>query len=147
MDNFIGQIILVAFNYAPVNYMLCQGQILNIRDYQALFALLGNIYGGNAPQTFALPDLRGRTPIGTGPGYSENFVIGQQGGQTTTTLSMGNLPIVNGTSKQRFTPSTNENDPFLTILSPSNNTPINNMQPYLTLNYAICVQGYWPSRP
>ncbi len=67
MEAFMGTIMPVAFNFAPRGWMLCQGQLLSISEYSALYALLGTNYGGNGTTTFALPDLRGRTMIGTGP--------------------------------------------------------------------------------
>ena len=63
MDNFIGQIIMTAFNYAPQGYMPCDGRLLRIQEYEALFVLLGTRYGGDGRTTFALPDLKGRIPV------------------------------------------------------------------------------------
>ena len=66
MDPFIGQIMMFAGSFAPVNWALCNGQILPISEYSALFSILGTTYGGNGRTTFALPDLRGRAPIHSG---------------------------------------------------------------------------------
>jgi len=81
MDNYLGQITLFACNFAPNNWMMCQGQLLLIRQYTALFSLLGTNYGGNGTTNFALPDLCGRLPNGHGqvPGMS-NYIIGETGG-------------------------------------------------------------------
>lgn len=80
MECFIGQILLVGFNFAPRGFMQCDGRLLSISQYTALFSLLGTTYGGDGVTTFALPDLRGRAPLayGQGPGLS-NFEIGQVG--------------------------------------------------------------------
>lgn len=147
MDSFIGQILLVGFNYPPVNFMLCQGQLLSIRDYTALFSLLGTAYGGDGVSTFALPNLCGRTPIGTGqsPSLSPYF-LGQAGGTETNTLLTQNLNLNIGPGIQHVMTSTNSNDPLLPTVGASPNLPMNNMPPYLALNYIICVNGYWPPR-
>ncbi len=86
-EPFIGQIIQVGFTFAPRGWALCQGQILPIQQYSALFALLGTTYGGNGQTTFALPDLRGRKMIhhGNGPGLTPR-VLGETGGSETVTL-------------------------------------------------------------
>ena len=95
MDPFIGQIIMFGGNFAPRGWSFCDGQLLPISQYSALFSILGTYYGGDGRSTFALPDMRGRLSIhdgsGPGPGLS-NFSLGQQGGNETTTLSINNLP-------------------------------------------------------
>jgi microcystin-dependent protein len=92
-DNYIGEIRMVAFNYAPNGWAKCEGQILSISQNMALFALLGTTYGGDGQTTFRLPDFRGRVPMapGTGPGltYSD---LGEQQGSETVTLLQSNLP-------------------------------------------------------
>jgi microcystin-dependent protein len=92
-DPFIGQIMQVGFAYAPVNWMTCQGQILQVGQNQALFALLGNRFGGNGSTTFGLPDARGRTLIGTGvgPGLTPRQ-LGQNGGVEQENLTIANMP-------------------------------------------------------
>jgi microcystin-dependent protein len=87
-DPFLGEIEIFAFNFAPVGWALCNGQLLSIASNTALFALLGTQYGGNGTTTFALPDLRGRVPLhfGTGTGLT-NKSIGQQGGTETTPIN------------------------------------------------------------
>lgn len=93
MEPFIGMICIFGFNFAPRDWAFCQGQLLSIASNSALFALLGTTYGGNGVQTFGLPDLRGRVPLGQGqgPGLS-NYVIGQAAGSENTTLTALNLP-------------------------------------------------------
>jgi microcystin-dependent protein len=92
-DPFIGSIDFVGFNYAPLGWAHCDGQLLSISQNTALFSLFGTIYGGDGRTTFALPDLRGRAPIheGTGPGLSP-YNIGQKGGAETVTLNVNQLP-------------------------------------------------------
>lgn len=96
MDGVIGTIMLFGANWAPRNWALCNGQLLPISNYTALFSILGTTYGGDGRTTFALPDLRGRVPVsfGQGPGLS-NRAIGQQVGSETTTLNTTNLPAHN----------------------------------------------------
>lgn len=93
MDPFIGQISSFGFNFAPKNWMLCQGQLLAISQNTALFSLLGTQYGGNGQTTFALPDLRGRLSVsqGQGPGLSP-YVMGEVTGTQNETLLVTNLP-------------------------------------------------------
>lgn len=92
-EPFIGEVKLLAFNFAPKSYQLCAGQILAIASNTALFSLLGTTYGGNGQTTFALPDLRGRMPIGqgTGPGLPTH-TMGEVSGTTSVTLMSANLP-------------------------------------------------------
>ena len=92
-EPFIGQIQPFAFNFAPRNWALCDGQLLPISQNTALFSLIGTTYGGDGRTTFGLPDLRGRVPIhqGHGPGLS-SYVIGQTGGSATNTLTQAQMP-------------------------------------------------------
>lgn len=96
MDNFLGQIILFAGNFAIRGYALCEGQLLSISANSALFSLLGTTYGGDGRTTFGLPDLRGRVPIGpgTGPGL-HTYSWGQRGGTEFVTLNMLEIPSHN----------------------------------------------------
>lgn len=92
-------IILFAANYAPRNWQLCWGQIMSISSNSALFSLLGTMYGGNGVTTFALPDLRGRFPLGTGQGPGLPVVNpGDMSGTPTTTLVINNMPAHNHTA-------------------------------------------------
>ena len=92
-EPFIGEIKIFGFNFAPVSYQLCSGQIMSIAQNTALFSLLGTTYGGNGQTTFALPDLRGRMPIGQGQGPGlPNYIMGQLSGTTNVTLLPSNLP-------------------------------------------------------
>jgi microcystin-dependent protein len=93
MNPFLAQIVMFGGNFAPRGWALCDGQTLPINSNQALFALLGTTYGGDGRTTFALPDLRGRSPIsqGTGPGLS-TIKLGQRGGKQEIGLTIQNLP-------------------------------------------------------
>jgi len=93
MDTFMAQILMFGGNFAPRGWAFCNGQLLPISNYSALFSLLGTTYGGDGRTTFALPDLRGRAPIhpGTGPGLSP-VSGGQRGGTETHTLTIAEMP-------------------------------------------------------
>lgn len=167
-EPFLGEIIIVAFNFAPRGYALCQGQILPISQNTAVFSLLGTTYGGNGQTTFALPDLRGRVPVaaGQGPGLS-NIDLGQVGGSESATLTANQMPAHNhaAQSSQAAGTATRPANNFPaagqavytgatdnTTLNPAfiKNTgggqPFALRSPYLGLNYAIALQGIFPSR-
>ncbi len=92
-DAYFGEIRLFAGSYAPQNWHICDGSLLQIQQYQALFTLLGTTYGGNGTTDFALPDLRGRVPVGMGQGPSlTNRVIGQKSGTSTVTVTQAQMP-------------------------------------------------------
>lgn len=179
MDGFIGEIRLFAPNFAPKNWAYCSGQLLAISQNQALFSILGTTYGGNGQTTFALPDLRGKAPVGVGQGLGlTNYTLGQQTGSATNTLTGSNLPphthTVTGTISMRTTSvlansetangtyfandgSTKfdaQNDgttmkPAIVNLvagNPGSGLPVNNMMPYIAINYIICLFGVFPSR-
>lgn len=172
-EPFIGQIMSVGFNFAPTNWLPCDGRLLSIGDYSPLFALIGTTYGGDGVSTFGLPDLRGRTPIsyGQGPGRS-NYALGQPIGTETVTLLANQVGPHSHPLLASATPGTT-NTPgagvalaanaqtaaFLYAAPPTNvamssnaigatggGQPHDNQQPYLTLNYIICVDGIFPSR-
>ena len=91
---YLANVTIFAGNFAPLGWMLCQGQLISISQNSALFALLGTTYGGDGQTTFGLPDLRSRAAIhaGQGPGLA-NYVIGQLGGQENVTMLQGQLPV------------------------------------------------------
>jgi microcystin-dependent protein len=92
-EPFLGQIMLVPYNFAPRGWAFCNGQILPIAQNTALFSLLGTTYGGNGQTTFALPDLRGRVPISSGQGSGlANYDLGQIGGSEAVTLTTSEMP-------------------------------------------------------
>lgn len=93
MDPFIGEIRMVGFNFAPNGWALCNGQLLPIAQYTALFSLLGTTYGGNGTTTFALPDLQGRVPLHAGAGAGlPVYTLGEKAGQASVSLTTQNLP-------------------------------------------------------
>ena len=93
-DPFIGEIKIFGFNFAPIGHLNCNGQIMSIREYTALYALLGTFYGGDGTTTFALPDLRGRTAINQGELLinATNYRVDARGGVTEVTLLTPNIP-------------------------------------------------------
>jgi len=173
MEGYIGEIRLFAGNFAPRSWAFCSGQLLAISTNTALFSILGTTYGGNGVNTFALPDLRSRVAIhqGQGPGLS-NYVLGQQAGSETVTLTTAQIPAHNhtftangNTSNMSATTTGNylngktesgetvvSTGSSLTTLNPASvgaaggNQPHPNIPPYLCLNYIICVEGIFPSR-
>lgn len=96
MEEFLGVIKIFAGNFAPRGWQLCNGQLISIAQYTAVFSILGTTYGGDGRTTFALPDLRGRTPIGwgQGPGLS-NYNLGQVSGTENISILISNMPAHN----------------------------------------------------
>jgi|RhiMetdeSRZDD1v2_1073273.scaffolds.fasta_scaffold26662_6 microcystin-dependent protein len=93
MEPLIGTVFLFAGNFAPRGYMLCQGQLMSIAQNTALFSILGTTYGGDGQTTFALPDLRGRVPMGTGQGPGlNNYILGEETGTENVTLLSTQMP-------------------------------------------------------
>ncbi|WP_428742990.1 phage tail protein [Tenacibaculum sp.] len=107
MDPFIGEIVMFGGNFAPRGWAFCDGQLLPISQNTALFSILGTTYGGDGRTTFALPDLRGRAPIGPrqGPGLSD-YRLGQRSGQETVTLNVTQIPSHNHATQNN--PSTDQ---------------------------------------
>ena len=99
MESFVGEILLVGFNFAPKGYSMCNGQLLSISQNTALFSLLGTTYGGDGQSTFALPNLQSRVPIhmGQGAGLSP-YALGQVGGVESVTLTSAQMPRHNHTA-------------------------------------------------
>jgi microcystin-dependent protein len=128
----LGEVIMFAGNFAPRGWAFCEGQLLPIAQYQALFSILGTTYGGDGRTTFALPDLRGRVAMHPrqGPGLSD-YRLGQKGGSETVRFSQGtNVQSSTSGSTNAFTAASNAS----------------NLQPYTTVNYIIALQGIFPSR-
>lgn len=111
MDPFLGQVIMFAGNFAPRGWALCEGQLLPISSNTALFSILGTMYGGDGRTTFALPDLRGRSPIspGNGPGLRA-IKQGERGGAESVTLNVNNLPAHTHNAVMSTGPDTNLSD-------------------------------------
>ena len=162
-EPFLSEIRIMSFNFAPRGWALCNGQLLPINQNQALFSLLGTTYGGNGQTNFGLPNLQGRTPTHVGGG----LILGQAGGEQAHTLSVSEMPqhahIMNGTSTTG-TLNVNLNNILgvsqtpvytgpqsLIALNPASVTNVGgsqahlNMQPFLTLNFCIALQGIFPS--
>ena len=166
MEPFLGEIRLVPFNFAPRGWALCAGQLLPINQNQALFALLGTTYGGNGQTTFALPDLRGRVPVGAGqPSAGSSYPLGETGGQETVALTTRQL-AQHGHGVQASSAAATTKNPTTAFpaaggaYAAQRNVRMNaamigragagegheNRQPYLALNYIIALQGIFPSQ-
>ena len=143
MDEFIGTIKLFAGSFAPQGWFFCDGTLLPIQQYAALFSILGTTYGGDGRTNFALPDLRGKVPVGAGCGQGlTQRSPGEKFGCESNTLTAQNLPVT-------FVPQNVSNGTgVVQVASGQTHTqPINNMQPSLAMNYIICWEGMYPSRP
>ncbi|MBN7803545.1 phage tail protein [Algoriphagus aestuariicola] len=194
MEPFLGQIMMVGFDFAPRGWALCNGQLLSIAQNTALFSLLGTTYGGDGRTTFALPDLRGRCAVGMGQGPGLTLRNqGEMAGSENTTLTVANIPahthpaqvsniqVQMMASNEAGTEETPGNNNATTLAASTNqgrgvdiynsstpnvalntgnspasgsvtvgmtggNIPVNNMQPFLGVNYIIALQGIFPSR-
>jgi microcystin-dependent protein len=173
-EPYLGQLMQVAFNFAPPGWAFCDGQLLPIAQNQALFSLLGTIYGGDGETTFALPEMRGRVAVhsgngSAGPGLSP-VPLGARGGAPTNTLVRANLPAdpPNGfsgagdsASPTGHVPAAAEDADRNGINLYSSQVPdttmragsggggssqsMTNMQPYTAVNYVIALTGVFPS--
>lgn len=175
MDPYLGEIRLFGGTYAPVGWLLCQGQSLSISEYTALYSLLGVTYGGDARITFNLPDLRGLLTCGTGQGagLTNNYALGQSFGTATVTLTpaqmpghthgllASTLPADNAVPTSRLfavpaspvveylvgTPSGGSVLPLDAdmLLPAGENGAHSNLMPTVALSYIICTQGIFPA--
>ena len=171
VETFLGEIRMFAGNFAPTGWAFCQGQLLPIAQNTALFSLLGTTYGGDGRTTFALPDLRGRVPVGFGQGLGlSNRVIGEQFGSELVTLNINQMPSHNHTVNA-VTSEGNQNLPTnslpantktldkeysdananttmkATMVNPTGGSqPFGVSQPSLGVNFIIALQGIYPSR-
>ena len=170
-EPFVGEIRMFAGNFAPRGWAFCDGQLLAVSQNDALFSLLGTIYGGDGRTTFGLPDLRGRIPIhaGTGPGLSPRR-LGAKGGAEKVTLTVNQLPSHNHAPFKASADRGNEANPGGNVLGESpqislyiedpaienlnseaitkvggSQSHINEM-PYLCINFIIALVGIYPSR-
>ncbi len=162
-EQFLSEIRILSFNFAPKGWALCNGQILPINQNQALFSLLGTTYGGNGQTTFALPNLQGRTPIHAGAGHT----LGEAAGEESHTLTAGEMPththswqtaagnasdavaignVLAASNKLYAAPSALTGVNPGTIANAGGSQAHTNLQPYLTLNFAIALVGIFPSR-
>lgn len=171
---FVAEIRVFGFNFAPVGWAMCNGQLLPISQNTALFSLLGTFYGGDGKSTFALPNLQGAAAMhqGQGPGLSQRF-LGEQSGAEFVTLLQSEIPVhthsvqthaadpgdLQAPSTTRalarsgngflYNPTTNANTGIAApqaIGVTGVSLPHNNMSPYLTLNFCIALQGVFPPR-
>lgn len=164
-------IFLFAGSFAPYGFLLCEGQLLPIAQYTALFSILGTAYGGDGRSTFALPDLRGRLPIGVGQGPQLSpYSLGQAGGSETATIMQTNMPahthalMGNTVTAGKEYPGPNHvmgpsmTDKMYSDAAPNTTMspgaiglaggglPLPTVPPYLAINYIIAVQGLYPPR-
>jgi microcystin-dependent protein len=176
-EPFLGQISVFGFDFAPVNWQQCKGQIVNVNQFSALFALLGTRFGGNGTTNFGLPNMQGNVAVGQGQlAGGSNYVLGASGGASTVALSRpqgpthdhnlmatvtvadkkgaaGNVlarPEISGQTKSTTGKLYNPNaldTPLNAPISPiGNGQPHDNLQPFLVLNYCICIIGIVPPR-
>lgn len=161
-EPFLSEIRIMSFVFAPKGWALCNGQLMPINQNQALFSLLGTTFGGDGRVNFALPDFRGRVPIHVG----NKHTLGEKGGAQAVTLTIANLPththILQANTNPGNTPNPTNNvlgsannlytaPANLTSLNPATVSNVGgsqahlNMQPFLTLNFCIALQGIFPS--
>jgi len=169
-DNFVGEIRIVGFNFAPTGWATCDGQLLPISQNTALFSLLGTMYGGDGKSNFALPNFQGRAAMGSGqgPGLTAR-AVGENGGTETVVLAVDQIPA----HRHQFrgtTAAATSTDPTGLLMAVPNQTAMYgtvgtptqlhslsivpagftyshpNMQPYLTMNFIIALQGIFPAR-
>ena len=170
MEPFIGQIQAFGFNFAPRGWAMCEGQLLPIQSYTALFSLLGTTFGGDGRTTFGLPDLRGRSIVGMGNGPGLSAISwGERGGAEHHTLSIAEIPAhahsvqvavntspgdeasststlassANGFSEE---PTANSFLAGVTSKNVGGNQSFNIRNPYLGINVCIALEGIFPSR-
>lgn len=167
-EPFLAEIRMMSFNFPPKGWAFCNGQLMPINQNQALFSLLGTTFGGDGRVNFALPNHRGRTPIGMGNGHTQ----GEAAGQESTTLTISQIPphvhtllatnsstnnvpipannylanaapqeIYSSGSAPQFTPLA-----ATTIGGTGGSQPHYNMQPYTVINFCIALQGIFPSQ-
>jgi microcystin-dependent protein len=172
-DQFVAEIRIFPFNFAPKGWAFCDGQLMPISQNTALFSLLGTFYGGDGKSTFALPNMQGNAPIQQGQGQGLSlYDLGESSGVETVTLLQTEMPVhthivsnaptlgsadTNVVTANSFGKSSNGNvylaPAALTQMAPQavslagGGLPHNNMMPYLTLNYCIALQGIFPARP
>jgi microcystin-dependent protein len=161
---YVGEIRMVGFNFAPSGWAFCDGSLLAISQNDTLFNLIGTTYGGDGQNTFALPDLRGRSPVHTGGSLS--YVQGQSGGVENVTVTTPQLPVHNhpvtaqGGAGNTATPTggflagsaegqyaSAATGVTATLLqNNSGGQPHDNLMPYLTVNFVISLYGVYPSQ-
>lgn len=168
-DPFLGEIRMFAGTFAPRDWAFCDGQLMQVSQYDALFSLFGTIYGGDGRTTFGLPDLRGRLPVhmGTGPGLTPR-PIGRKAGAESVTLTTQQMPshshILYGTDETGDSQAASDllrgqstEDTYATSGTPvtmnassvaaiGGSQPHDNLQPFLCINFIVALVGTYPSR-
>jgi microcystin-dependent protein len=171
-DPFVAEIRIFPFNFAPTGWAFCDGQLMPLSQNTALFALLGTTYGGDGKSTFALPDLQGSVPMHPGQGSGLSLRdLGEMSGVESITLLVSEIPVhthtmsaavdpgdltipdpsrvlaasIGGVAYSTAAPTTTM--AFQALPPAGGGLPHNNMQPYLTLNFCIAMQGVFPPRP
>jgi microcystin-dependent protein len=172
---FVGEIQIFGFNFAPVNWALCNGQTVPITQNSALFSIVGTTYGGNGVSTFALPDLQNRLPVHSGQGPSlSNYVFGQASGASSVALTQGQLPSHTHTAGSPVAAAATTANPVgafpaqaasgtpyaatagatmggTKVAAPTlglagSGLPHNNLMPYQCVNFCISLYGVFPTR-
>ena len=173
-DPFVAEIRIFPFNFPPKGWAFCNGQLMPISQNTALFSLLGTTYGGDGKSTFALPDLQGSAPMQPGQGQGLSLRdLGEMSGVESITLLQTEMPVHTHSlltavqdlgdlgapannralsrsgkgSGYKTNPAANATMAFQAIAPAGGGLPHNNMQPYLTLNFCIALQGVFPQRP
>lgn len=168
-EPFLAEVRMVGFNFAPRGWAFCDGQILPINQNQSLYSLLGTVYGGDGRTSFALPDLRGRTPIHFNSAHRQ----GEKAGEEAHSLDVNEMPVHTHTLQASGAPATQAGPTGNLLAMPSLSVGAvysttaetqdvslgasaiantgsgqghNNMQPYLAVNFCIALQGLFPSR-
>jgi len=163
-EPFLAEVRMVGFNFAPRGWAFCDGQILPINQNQSLYSLLGTTYGGDGRTSFALPDLRGRTPIHVNSAHR----LGQKSGEENNTLTTDSMPahrhsayassndstvplpsgnVLSKSSLETYAdPNTNVSMSTASISNVGGSHAHENMQPSLAVNFCIALQGLFPSR-
>jgi microcystin-dependent protein len=168
-DQFVAEIRIFPFNFPPTGWAFCDGQLMPISQNTALFALLGTTYGGDGKSTFALPDMQGNAPMQPGQGQGLSLRdLGELSGVESITLLVSEMPLHTHVMSGDEDDATFKTPPNMllaagnqmytnqspnAIMAPQalnlagGGLPHNNMQPYLTLNFCIALQGIFPQRP
>jgi microcystin-dependent protein len=168
-DQYVGEVRLVGFNFAPIDWQICNGALLSIAEFSVLFNLIGTYYGGDGQSTFGLPNLQGRIPIHQGTSTTgTSYVIGEMGGAESVTITSSTYPahthslfgslnngngaspvgkvVGGGLNVYSLDPPTNAMLPQMVGSNGGGNLPHNNLQPLLALNWIIALYGVYPTQ-
>jgi microcystin-dependent protein len=169
-NQYIAEVRAFGFNFAPIDWAQCNGQVMGIDQNPTLYQIIGTTYGGNGTTTFALPNLQDMTPLGQGQGLGlMNWALGQTFGQANHTLLIGEVPIHNhvaamatavpasktsaptassypgeATRVNAYAPTSNSTLAGATIAVSGGSQPHPNVQPVQVLNYCIALYGVYP---